>query len=173
TISRFINAKFINLKTDAEKGIGPELCKKYQIPASYPTVLFLNSEGAEIDRIVGLFRKEDYFKTIQDYAHGKNTFAALLSRLPHEKNNATLNFKIGKKYRERGSWKQATQYYEKALSYEKYAKDRAIWWDIGIAYFKLGEFRKAEKAISKAVELDPDNPYLKRFLSEIKTESGK
>lgn len=172
-IGHFINERFISLKINAEKGVGPELCKKYQVPASYPTVLFLDSEGKEIDRIVGLFAKEDYFKTIQDYAQGKNTFSALLTQLQSGNNSPTLYFKIGKKYAERGLWKQAAQHYEKALSDQQYATDGTFWWNIGMAYFKIKELAKAEKAISKAIELEPDNPYLKEFLDKIKSELHK
>lgn len=169
-ISRFINDRFISLKINAEKEDGIELRKKYQVPESYPTVLFLDSEGMEIDRIIGLFGKNDYFKTIQDYALGKNTFPVLLLQSKKDTNNPALTLKIGKKYAERTSWEQASQYYEKALSYEEYKNDASIWWRLGMVYHKLGQIQKAEKATRKAVELKPDNPYLKDFLEKIRTQ---
>lgn len=171
TISRFINEKFVSLKINAEKEDGIKLGKKYQLPQAYPTVLFLDSEGKEVDRIVGLFGKEDYFKTIQDYAAGKNTFPVLLSQVQKEKDNPSLNFKIGKKYAERGLWKKATEYYEKALSDDLYAHDAFLWYRVGALYSRFGEIQKARKAVTKALALDPGNEQFKSFLDAISFET--
>jgi len=95
TISRFINQRFLSLRINAEEEVGLKLMKKYQVSTTYPTVLFLDSEGKEIDRIVGLSGgKEDYFKIIQDYTEGRNTFPVLLTQLNKDKDNPTLIFKI-------------------------------------------------------------------------------
>jgi len=46
------NDNFINLKINAEKGEGPKLKDKYFVSA-YPTLIFLDSQGNEIERSVG------------------------------------------------------------------------------------------------------------------------
>ncbi len=51
-VGKFFNANFVNVKIDMEKGEGIELAKKYGIRA-YPTFLILDSDGNEINRIVG------------------------------------------------------------------------------------------------------------------------
>ena len=51
-VGKFMNANFICLKTDMEKGEGPELSRKFDVSA-YPTLLFLNSEGGLVQRNVG------------------------------------------------------------------------------------------------------------------------
>ena len=48
----FFNANFVNTKIDMEKGEGIDIAKKYSIRA-YPTFLILDSDGNEINRIVG------------------------------------------------------------------------------------------------------------------------
>ncbi len=48
----YYNDNFINLKIDAEKGEGPKIKDKYFVSA-YPTLIFLDSEGNEIERHVG------------------------------------------------------------------------------------------------------------------------
>lgn len=48
----YFNEKFVNLKVDMEKGEGPELGKRFEVRA-YPTFLFLDAEGEEVNRIVG------------------------------------------------------------------------------------------------------------------------
>ncbi len=173
TISRFINEKYVSLKINAEKEAGLHLRQKYRVLESYPTVLFLDSEGKEIDRIVGLFRKEEYFKTIQDYAKGENTFPILLAQWKQDKDNPTLIFKIGKKYADRGFWEEASQFYKKAVSYKQYSNNASIWWQLGMLYYSLGKLPEAEKATSQAVKLEPDKPYLKDFFEKIKSELNK
>ncbi|MFQ5708313.1 MAG: thioredoxin family protein [bacterium] len=173
TIGRFINQRFIAVKINAEKEDGLVLMQKYQLIKAYPTVLLLNSEGKEIDRIVGLFGKEDYFQTLRDYAEGENTFSALLSQLENDEDNPELWFKVAKKYKDRGNSQKAVEYFEKASSYEPYVNDVILWWSLGGSYYGLSEFEKAAKAIRKAIQLEPDNPYLKKFLDKLETELNK
>ncbi len=51
-VGNFFNTNFVNIKIDMEKGEGIELAKKYSIRA-YPTFLILDSDGNEINRVVG------------------------------------------------------------------------------------------------------------------------
>lgn len=60
-VGDFFNANFINLKLDMEKGEGPEFAKKYNI-RSYPTLLFLDAEGKELNRVVGFRTAEALLK---------------------------------------------------------------------------------------------------------------
>ena len=40
------------------------------------------------------------------------------------------------------------------------------WTRLGSAYYMLGDREKAKNAYSKALELSPDDPVIKRFVSE-------
>lgn len=51
-VGEFMNEKFINFKSDMEKGEGMILRRKYNI-TFYPTLLILNSDGSEYSRCVG------------------------------------------------------------------------------------------------------------------------
>lgn len=48
----YFNRHFINLKVDMEKGEGIELGKKYDV-RGYPTLLFLDSNGEVVHRLIG------------------------------------------------------------------------------------------------------------------------
>lgn len=48
----YFNPRFVSIKMDMEKGEGKELAKKFQI-MSYPTFLFIDANGKEINRMVG------------------------------------------------------------------------------------------------------------------------
>ncbi len=51
-VGKFFNEHFINVKMDMERGEGPVLLNTYKINA-FPTLLFVNAEGAEVYRVAG------------------------------------------------------------------------------------------------------------------------
>ena len=114
-IGEFINSKFVSLKVDGEKGEGPELMEKFGVPG-YPTIILFDSDGKEIDRLVGFGGdKDDYIQTIQNYLEGKNTLKDYLARLENENNNVELNYKIATKYLYREEEEKALKYYQRVL----------------------------------------------------------
>lgn len=52
-LADFLNAQFVNIKIDAEKGEGRTLREQFQVTA-YPTVVFINKNGQEAARYEGL-----------------------------------------------------------------------------------------------------------------------
>ena len=168
TISEFINNHFISLRINAEKNGGPDFCKKYQIPEAYPTVQFLTAKGDEIDRIVGLFDKSKYFGTIQDYANGRNTFVVLLEKYRKENNNSELAIQIGEKYSVRAKHEKALQYYLTAPKDGNQQSNHALWFKIASSYNRLEKYSEAQKALDKALELDPENKLYKMFKERLR-----
>ena len=65
------------MKIDAEKGEGIELAKQFGI-RGFPTIVFANEKGEEIDRIVGYMPPEPFLKELNRIQSGKNTLPALL-----------------------------------------------------------------------------------------------
>jgi thiol-disulfide isomerase/thioredoxin len=61
-VGKFMNSNFICLKTDMEKGEGPELSRKFDVSA-YPTLLFLNAEGGLVQRNVGALPADGFITT--------------------------------------------------------------------------------------------------------------
>jgi thiol-disulfide isomerase/thioredoxin len=51
-VGKFLNANFVNVKMDMEKGEGPALGRKFDV-AAYPTLLFLNEKGEQVHKAVG------------------------------------------------------------------------------------------------------------------------
>ena len=51
-VGSYFNEKFVSIKIDAEKGEGIQLAEKYTVKG-YPTMLVLNSDESEKDRLVG------------------------------------------------------------------------------------------------------------------------
>lgn len=114
-VGDFVNSHFVSPRIHALKGDGKELGKKYDVRV-FPTVLFLDAEGGEIDRACGFDgNKDDFFKIIKDYAAGKNTLVKMLSEVKANPDNLEINYKVAKKYLSRYENEKATPYFYKVL----------------------------------------------------------
>ncbi|RPI13243.1 MAG: DUF255 domain-containing protein [Ignavibacteriae bacterium] len=95
-VADFANTNQVNYKIDAEKGEGVDFAKKYNVKG-FPTVLFINSNGEEIDRIVGYIPVKDFSEMMMDYNKGINTYPYLKELLAKEPNNIEANLKLADK----------------------------------------------------------------------------
>jgi tetratricopeptide (TPR) repeat protein len=115
-IGDFINSHFVSLRVHSLKGEGKQIREKYNI-RGFPTVLFLDGKGEEIDRTFGFDGDKDaYFKILTDYAAGKNTLRSFLSEVKAAPDNIDANFKLAKKYAYRWEWENARPYFSKVLT---------------------------------------------------------
>jgi len=71
------------MRIDAEKGEGVDLAKKYNV-RGYPTTVFVNSQGEEVDRIVGYLPIDEFLAEIKRIENGENTYSSLQDQV--EKN---------------------------------------------------------------------------------------
>ncbi len=58
-VGAWAKRRLVAVKVDAEKGEGRRIAARYGI-AAFPTVLFLSSDGEELDRIAGVLGPEDF-----------------------------------------------------------------------------------------------------------------
>lgn len=115
-IGDFINSHFVSLKVHSLKGEGKQIRENYNI-RGFPTVLFLDTQGVEIDRTFGFDGDKDaYFKILTDYAAGKNTLRSFLAEVKTAPEDVEVNFKLAKKYASRGEWEEAQPYFSKVLT---------------------------------------------------------
>ncbi len=96
-ISDFANANQINYKIDAEKGEGIDFAKKYKIEG-YPSILFLDGDGNEIDRVYGYVPAKDFLEMMTDYNKGINTFSFLKAEVEKNPSNIDASLKLADKY---------------------------------------------------------------------------
>jgi len=95
-IGDFANANQVNYKIDAEKGEGVDFAKKFKI-AGYPTILFLDGDGNEVDRIYGYVQAKDFMEMMTDYNKGINTYTYLQKALETDPGNIDANLKMADK----------------------------------------------------------------------------
>ena len=93
----FANQNLISKKIDSEKGDGPEQKKKYRVKA-YPTILFLDSKGLEIDRIVGYRPPEEFLSELNRIKNGDNTISEILARYKQNKHHYPTQIDLAEKY---------------------------------------------------------------------------
>lgn len=113
-VAEFANANQINYKIDAEKGEGVDFAKKYKIKG-YPTVLFLDGDGNEIDRVYGYYPAKDFYEMMVDYNKGVNTFSSLNAELEKDPDDILANLKIADKYIALGQTDDARKHLNKII----------------------------------------------------------
>ena len=69
---------------------------------SYPTVLVLQKDGTEIDRVVGYYRAPEFMAKVEDYLAGRNTLASLAAEEPDSSGSATFLSLLADRYFEHG-----------------------------------------------------------------------
>ena len=63
-VGKVSNANFIALKINAEEGEGVALAKKYEVQG-FPTIVFYDAEGVEIDRVVGFQEAKKFITSLK------------------------------------------------------------------------------------------------------------
>ena len=80
-------------------------------------------------------------------------------------------FKEGVTYQNKGKYKEAAEYYQKAVAIDEgYAEAYS---NLGYAYRKLGEFDKAIISYKQAIELKPDLAEAHEYIGEAYAEMGE
>jgi tetratricopeptide (TPR) repeat protein len=115
-VVNFVNKNFLNLHLNIKSEDVKNFRKNFKVNG-FPTVVFLTSQGEEIDRICGFDGdKAKYFGIIQDYAAGQNTLKDLLTKYNKDTLNIANNFILAKKYIDRWESSKAQKYLNNVLT---------------------------------------------------------
>ncbi|MCX6166306.1 MAG: thioredoxin fold domain-containing protein [Ignavibacteriae bacterium] len=114
-VSEFANKKQINWKIDAEKGEGIELAKKYAVNG-FPTIVFVDGNGDEVDRIVGYIPANDFLKRIKEFSEGVNTYGSITKILKKNPDDVKANYLMGERIiTNDNDVKKAEPYFKKVI----------------------------------------------------------
>ncbi len=152
-VSEFANANQVNYKIDAEKGEGIDFAKKYKI-LGYPTVLFLDGNGNEIDRIYGYYPADDFYEMMVDYNKGVNTYNSLKATLDKDPNDIIANLKMADKYMSLGKIKEAKEHLNKIIELDP----KNLSGKEDDALFKLATLSDKETIIQNLEDFIHNNP---------------
>lgn len=78
-VIEYVNSNFSAYSIDAEKGQGIDLAKHYHV-SGFPTIVFTDKTGDEVDRIIGYLPADAFLKEIQRIKSGENTYPDILNK---------------------------------------------------------------------------------------------
>ncbi|MBI5867978.1 MAG: thioredoxin fold domain-containing protein [candidate division Zixibacteria bacterium] len=99
-----LGSRFYFVRINAE--VDTTNAMKYGVNG-YPTVILFDKTGAEVDRIVGYLRPEEFIATIEDYLEGTGTKAALETKSRENPQDLGIRFQLVMKYEGRGDFDMA------------------------------------------------------------------
>ena len=108
-VADFLNKNSINIKINAETDKGPELCKKYKI-SGFPTIIFINAEAEEIDRISGYLPPEAFIKKCHEIVNGAGTLDSIMKKHKEEPDKTSHMYDLAQKYANRGDNENSINY---------------------------------------------------------------
>jgi tetratricopeptide (TPR) repeat protein len=107
-------AELVTVKVNAEKGGGVDLRKQFNVNG-FPTVLFVDPKGEEIDRIAGFLKADPFLARVTEIRKGEGTFGDLKRRSAAAPDDLGLTKALADKYLERGDQNQAMTLYDQVL----------------------------------------------------------
>jgi tetratricopeptide (TPR) repeat protein len=80
TVGAWARKNVVAAKVDAEKGEGRRVAQRYAVRA-FPTILFLDASGNELDRISGVFPPADFIKAAESILSGNTRLGEAIRKL--------------------------------------------------------------------------------------------
>jgi len=150
----FAEENLIALKINAEKGEGIELANKYNA-RSFPTILLVDANGNEIDRMVGYMPLMHFLKELTRIKNRIDTFDSLQKQVYAEPENIGALEKLAEKNENRGDLNSAKNLWKQVLSLEN---------THALANYKLAEYATREtqnpEILQQFILENPKNEYL-------------
>ena len=104
----------IAVKINAEAAPDSAVARRFGV-RSYPTVLFVDADGFEIDRLNGFLPPAAFRNRLAGVREGSTTLRAYLGRIAADSTDVEAWKCAGDKYRERSDWDKAGDCYDAAL----------------------------------------------------------
>lgn len=137
---------FITIRVNAERQ--PELASMYRA-SEYPTVLFLDKNGAYMDRIVGLPSSQMFAKKLKEVYDKRNLEEQLLSFHKQDPDSVYSNYRLGIYYFKSSQYSKSESYFFKAVNATQndYPEKRME------SLFNLGIIQIQEKKFSEGISI--------------------
>jgi tetratricopeptide (TPR) repeat protein len=92
----------VRARYDGERGEGKALADRYHIPG-FPTVVVIDSDGAEVDRITGFKAPKEFLPEVQRILRGEGTLKALREKFADNPEDLKTGLLLAKKLVRSGS----------------------------------------------------------------------
>lgn len=114
-VARLVNDRLVPVLLDGERGEGLAMCGQLKIN-SYPTMVFMGPNGAEIDRAFGFHDARQLAQVIGDMLHERNTVGDLRRRVAASPDAIGLRQTLGLRLALRGDTAEAVIELEKVVA---------------------------------------------------------
>ena len=155
-----LTQNFNSIKINAGIRYGSEIAEKYKV-RGYPTVIFIDKEGKEIDRIIGYAPPDEYIPMVNDILDGKNTISSLEEKLVINPKEYNIIFKLGEKYLDKGESDISQKYFIQFLKNAPIEMSE----EIISAKFALAKYRWENSDISGLENFVIDYPEASQSIS--------
>ncbi len=92
-----------------------------------PIVVYLNSDGTEVDRTMGYSRNpEEYKKKVEKILKDEDTYFAIKREYEKNPGNIDIIFKLANKYFLMGKWQESKNLYKSVITDSKKAKKTVV-----------------------------------------------
>ena len=110
-VINYVNNNLKAVKMHADSSGVQELIKHYKI-SGYPTVIIVDPDSTEIDRIIGYLPPEKFLSKLQRIERGENTIADYIKRTTDNTEDFDLWKILTRKYEDRGDLGSAIEVWE-------------------------------------------------------------
>ena len=154
----FAKQNLISKKIDAEKDSGPEQKKKYRV-RGYPTILLLDTDGNEIDRIVGYRPPDEFLNELNRIKSRDNTISDLKYRHKQEPDHYPTQIALAKKYVLVNLPDSASQILDNLYDVQqnKSQLDFSVALILGQLYYQIGSLDRSIQILDQIVESGVDS----------------
>jgi len=154
------------MKVDAEKGEGIRLAKKYNV-RGYPTVVFVNNDSVEIDRIVGYYPPQPFLQELQRIHNGENTYLSLANQVQQTPDNITVLTQYAKKLEQRSSYsEEGLHTWQKVNNLADPGSQAQAEAGYKVAQYQAA-LQESAKPLETFIDAHPESPYLTDAYSDL------
>ncbi|NBU97499.1 MAG: DUF255 domain-containing protein [Spirochaetia bacterium] len=126
----------------------PDIAQNFKV-SGYPTVLFLDKNGAYLDRIVGLPSSQMMIKKLKEVYDKRNIEDQIFTSLKGDPENVVLNYRMGIYYFKANNFSKSESYFLKAINSPKNENPEKKMESL----FIIGIIQIQEKKFSQAVSI--------------------
>ena len=145
------------MKYNAKEEVGSQYFKKYNC-TGVPHLLFVDSEGNEVDRIIGFLPATEYLLRLEDIAQKRNTLRDYLTRYEKGEVDADIIAAIAMKYEDRQENDKAAEFY--SILIKEYPNPTSEYYKQGKYFLASHEFIKGnENALKDYVSNNQDSQF--------------
>ena len=148
----------ISLKFNANEEIGNKYYKEYNCQF-VPHLLFLDSNGDEVDRIIGFMPPSEYLLRLENIVNKRNTLADYLARYKNGEENIEIIAAIAMKYEDRKIDEKAAKFYKILIS--QYPNSSSDYYQQAEYFLASYEFHNGkEDSFKQYIKASPDSPFI-------------